>query len=437
MAGTWFRCGSRVAVAPGARLRAAAEIAIARTRAADAALDRSGDPSADLSGLRSDAPKLRHQLLAWWELHGRHAIPWKLRPDGSRPADGEAIDPYGVLIAEVMLQQTQLAVMLPYWERWLAAFPGLEVLAAAQEQQVLLLWQGLGYYARARRLHQGARQLVLRDSGDPWPRSLEGWQALPGLGRSTAAGILSSAFDAPEAILDGNVKRVLARLTAAPLPPARQLKHLWQLSEALLDRRRPRAFNQALMDLGATLCTASSPACHRCPWQQACTAYAAGDPARYPVKEAARTVPFQVIGVGVVLNAAGEVLIDQRLNEGLLGGLWEFPGGKQEPGEAIEATIVRELREELAIEAEVGEALITLEHAYSHKRLRFVVHLCRWLGGEPQPLASQQVRWVKPAELEAYPFPAANARIITALRQRLAAGRAHAGAAAAGSGSVG
>ena len=442
MAGTWFRCGSRVAVAPGARLRAAAEIAIARTRAADAAQPRTPalavELNADLVGLGADAPKLRHQLLAWWELHGRHAIPWKLRPDGSRPADGEAIDPYGVLIAEVMLQQTQLAVMLPYWERWLAAFPGLEVLAAAQEQQVLLLlWQGLGYYARARRLHQGARQLVLRDSGDPWPRSLEGWQALPGLGRSTAAGILSSAFDAPEAILDGNVKRVLARLTAAPLPPARQLKHLWQLSEALLDRRRPRAFNQALMDLGATLCTASSPACHRCPWQQACTAYAAGDPARYPVKEAARTVPFQVIGVGVVLNAAGEVLIDQRLNEGLLGGLWEFPGGKQEPGEAIEATIVRELREELAIEAEVGEALITLEHAYSHKRLRFVVHLCRWLGGEPQPLASQQVRWVKPAELESYPFPAANARIITALRQRLAAGRAHAGAAAAGSGSVG
>ncbi|MFM9104318.1 MAG: A/G-specific adenine glycosylase, partial [Cyanobium sp.] len=316
-------------------------------RAADAALDRSGYPSADLSGLSADVPELRRRLLAWWADHGRHHIPSKRRPDGSRPADGEPLNPYPIWVAEVMLQQTQLPVMLPYWERWLAAFPGLEALAAAQEQQVLLLWQGLGYYARARRLHQGARQLVLRDGGDPWPPSLEGWQALPGLGRSTAASILSSAFDIPEPILDGNVKRVLARLNAAPLPPARQSKRFWQLSEALLDRQRPRAFNQALMDLGATLCTPSTPACPRCPWQPSCAAYAAGDPARYPVKEAARVVPFQVIGVGVVLNAAGEVLIDQRLNEGLLGGLWEFPGGKQEPGEAIEATIVRELREEL------------------------------------------------------------------------------------------
>jgi A/G-specific adenine glycosylase len=126
-------------------------------------------------------------------------------------------------------------------------------------------------------------------------------------------------------------------------------------------------------------------------------------------------VPFQVIGVGVVLDGTGRVLIDQRLNEGLLGGLWEFPGGKQEPGEAIEATIERELMEELAITVAVDDELITLDHAYSHKRLRFVVHLCRWLAGTPQPLACQQVRWVAPAELSAYPFPAANARIIEAL----------------------
>jgi A/G-specific adenine glycosylase len=130
-------------------------------------------------------------------------------------------------------------------------------------------------------------------------------------------------------------------------------------------------------------------------------------------------MPFQVIGVGVVLDGAGRVLIDQRLEEGLLGGLWEFPGGKQEEGEPIAATIARELAEELAIEVEVGEQLIVLDHAYSHKKLRFVVHLCRWLGGEPQPLACQQVLWVEPAGLDAYPFPAANARIIAALRQQL------------------
>jgi A/G-specific adenine glycosylase len=246
--------------------------------------------------------------------------------------------------------------------------------------------------------------------------------AIPGVGRSTAGSILSSAFDLPQPILDGNVKRVLTRLTASPRPPSRDAAGLWRLSESLLDPQRPRAFNQALMDLGSGVCTPRNPRCGVCPWQGRCTAYAAGDPARYPVKDAPRELPFQVIGVGVVLNGTGQVLIDQRLNEGLLGGLWEFPGGKQEPGEAIETTIERELREELAIEARVGELLIALDHAYSHKRLRFVVHLCHWLSGEPQPLASQQVRWVTPAELDAYPFPAANARIIAALRARLQTG---------------
>jgi A/G-specific adenine glycosylase len=361
------------------------------------------------------APELRQPLLSWWEEHGRHSIPWKLSADGSQPGTGESLDPFAIWCAEVMLQQTQLQVALPYWQRWMERFPHLEALASAEEHDVLLLWQGLGYYVRARRLQQGARMLL----GQPWPRTLEGWLALPGIGRSTAGSILSSAFDLPFAILDGNVKRVLARLIASPKPPARELHGLWQLSETLLDPQRPRAFNQALMDLGATVCTPRNPSCGVCPWQGHCAAYAAGDPARFPVKDAPRALPFQVIGVGVVRNAAGEVLIDQRLNEGLLGGLWEFPGGKQEPGEAIEATIARELREELAIEAEVGEELITVEHAYSHKKLRFVVHLCTWLSGEPQPLVSQQVRWVRPEQLGDFPFPAANARIIAALLQRL------------------
>ena len=382
--------------------------------------------SADASLLHQTLPVglLRERLLSWWEQHGRHAIPWKLTAAGELPRYGEALDPYPIWVAEVMLQQTQLQVVLPYWQRWMQAFPNLQALAAAEEHDVLMLWQGLGYYARARRLHQGARLLA----DQPWPRDLEGWLALPGIGRSTAGSILSSAFDAPFAILDGNVKRVLARLIRSPRPPARQLAGFWQLSELLLDPKRPREFNQALMDLGSSLCTPHHPSCGPCPWQGQCAAYAAGDPARYPVKDASQPLPFQVIGVGVVRNGSGQVLIDQRLQEGLLGGLWEFPGGKQESGEAIEATIRRELHEELAIAVEVGEELITVEHAYSHKRLRFVVHLCRWLSGDPQPLASQQVRWVDPTELGAYPFPAANAKIIAALLEHLQAGESSAAA---------
>ena len=365
------------------------------------------------------APAVVAALLGWWEINGRRdpaQKPWMFTPAGLWPTAAEALDPYGIWIAEVMLQQTQLAVVLPYWERWMEAFPTVDVLATASLDEVRLRWQGLGYYSRARRLHEAAQILV----GRPWPRSLEGWMALPGIGRTTAGSILSSAFNAPLPILDGNVKRVLARLTAHPRPPARDEALFWTWSEALLDEVRPRDTNQSLMDLGATLCTPRSPSCQRCPWRLHCAAYASGDPCRWPVTEAPKPLPFQVIGVGVVLNEAGEVLIDQRLEGGLLGGMWEFPGGKQEEGETIEACISRELREELAIEVMVCELLISVDHAYSHKKLRFVVHLCSWLSGEPQPLASQQVRWVRPDQLNDYPFPAANARIIEALLGNLA-----------------
>ena len=368
----------------------------------------------------ADAEDLSTALLAWWERHGRGGIPWKLLPSGVTPAPRQDLDPYGIWIAEVMLQQTQLAVALPYWTRWMEAFPSVESLGAASLDEVRLQWQGLGYYSRVRRLHEAAQRLV----GRPWPRSLEEWMALPGIGRTTAGSILSSAFNAPLPILDGNVKRVLARLTAHPRPPARDEALFWGWSTALLDASRPRDFNQALMDLGATVCTPRNPSCDQCPWPSACAAYASGEPCRWPVTDASKPLPFQVIGVGVVLNTAGEVLIDQRLEEGLLGGMWEFPGGKQEQGESIETCIARELQEELGIAVTVGAELITVDHAYSHKKLRFVVHLCDWVSGEPQPLASQQVRWVRPDDLSNYAFPAANARIIEALLGRLG-GSAH------------
>ena len=350
-------------------------------------------------------------LLAWWDLHGRAGIPWKVLPNGESPDLEQDLDPYGIWIAEVMLQQTQLSVVLPYWQRWMVVFPTLDALAASSLEQVRLQWQGLGYYSRARRLHEAAQLLL----GQPWPRTLAEWMALPGIGRTTAGSILSSAFNLRLPILDGNVKRVLARLTAHPRPPAQDAALFWSWSEALVDPLRPRDTNQAMMDLGATVCTPRNPDCGRCPWQSCCAAYAAGDPTHWPMTDAPKPLPFQVIGVGVVFNAQDELLIDQRLEEGLLGGLWEFPGGKLEEGETIETCIARELQEELGIAVTVGAELITVDHAYSHKKLRFVVHLCTWVSGDPQPLASQQVRWVRPEELKNFPFPAANARIIEAL----------------------
>ena len=221
--------------------------------------------NAEHLGLRPLAAELSQSLLAWWEAHGRKdpaLKPWMFTKDGSWPEPHEHLNVLECWIAEVMLQQTQLQVVLPYWGRWMQAFPTLESLAAAEEQAVLLRWQGLGYYSRARRLHSAARLLLAQIAGDSsdlalWPQELDVWLALPGIGRSTAGGILSSAFNSSLAILDGNVRRVLARLMAHPRPPMRDQALFWTWSEALIAAApgRGRDLNQALMDLGATLCT--------------------------------------------------------------------------------------------------------------------------------------------------------------------------------------
>ena len=382
----------------------------------------------DLLELASNPEKvvfMRMKLLNWFAKSGRHQVPWKLKEDGTLPKSREALSPYGIWIAEVMLQQTQFKVALPYWEKWMQAFPTLMDLAHASEQEVLLLWQGLGYYSRARRLLQAAKHLLVligdEASLDPalWPKDKKTWIALPGIGRTTAGSIISSAFDLPGVILDGNVKRVLGRLFINAQVKGDSIEQLWDLSEKLLDKQHPRQFNQALMDLGSIVCKPRNPHCCNCPWNGYCIVYSSKQAKNFEVKHAGKILPFQVIGVGIVFNAAGQVLIDQRLEHGLLGGMWEFPGGKQEPEEDIEETIIRELKEELAIEVEVGEQLISLEHSYTHKKLCFIVHICMWKSGEPQPLESQQCLWVNPSDLMNYPFPAANSKIISALNKYL------------------
>ena len=374
-----------------------------------------------------DAEDLRVSLLEWFECNGRHWIPWKLKANGKLPNSGETLPVYGIWIAEVMLQQTQLRVVLPYWEKWMQTFPSIAILANANEQEVLLHWQGLGYYSRAKRLHIASKVLVALCEGNSdnsgkqfsWPRQVEEWMKLPGIGRSTAGSILSSAFDLPTPLLDGNLKRIFSRLIASPHPPSKDEFRLWSFSCELLDVKSPRKFNQALMDLGATVCTPNNPKCLICPIKSYCLSFAFYDPRDFPTKIVKNSIPSYVIGIGIVINTAGKILIAQRLPDKTMGGMWEFPGGKQEQDEAIEHTIARELREELAIDVQVGKKLIELDHAFSHKKFHFIVHLCQLISGQPQPLASQQLRWVLPNELEKYPFPVANTRMITALHEYL------------------
>lgn len=348
---------------------------------------------------------LRRSLLQWYGQEGRK-LPWR-----------HTADPYAIWVSEIMLQQTQVKTVIPYYHRWLDQFPTVNALAQAEQQTVLKAWEGLGYYARGRNLHKAA-QVIVQNHNSQFPTQLAEVLALPGIGRTTAGGILSAAFNQPVAILDGNVKRVLARLIALSVPPTEALSELWALSEQLLDPQQPRDFNQAFMDLGATICTRSQPKCGQCPWNFACQAYNKGIQTTLPKRKMSAPLPHKRIGVAVISNDEGLILIDRRLEEGLLGGLWEFPGGKIEANETVEECIQREILEEIGIEIAVGENLMTIDHAYTHFRVTLHVHLCQYVGGTPQAIECQEVRWVTLAEIDQYPFPKANGQIIAALKER-------------------
>jgi len=349
---------------------------------------------------------LQQSLREWYQTQGRD-LPWR-----------QTTDPYRIWVSEIMLQQTQVKTVIPYYYRWLETFPDISTLAESSLQTLLKQWEGLGYYARARNLYRAA-QIIVNDYNGIFPQQLADVLSLPGIGRTTAGGILSAAFNEPLSILDGNVKRVLARLIALDTPPKKAINQLWELSDQLLDQNHPRDYNQALMDLGATLCTPKQPSCLLCPWREFCQAFQYNLQTEIPMRTPSSPLPHKQIGVAVIWNQQGEILIDRRLQEGLLGGLWEFPGGKIEEQETIPACIEREIKEELGITVEVGDHLITINHAYTHFRVTLHVHHCRYLSGDPQPIECDEIRWVKPDQLAEFPFPKANTRIIQAITSQI------------------
>ncbi len=354
-----------------------------------------------------------HGPLAAWFSEVQRPMPWReTGPDGRR-------DPYRVWLSEVMLQQTRVDQARPYYERFVAAFPTVEALAAADLDAVLKAWEGLGYYSRARNLHRAAREVADRFGGQV-PDTEEAIRSLPGVGPYTAAAVLSLAYGRPLAVLDGNVIRVLARVFAVAddVTSGRTRRRLQALADALLDADHPGRFNESLMELGATVCTPAAPACPACPLHDVCAAFASGDPERYPVARKKKLVPHHDVAVGVIFDEAGRVLVQKRPEEAMLGGLWEFPGGKAEPGEALPDACRRELREELGIEVEVGEALARIEHAYSHFRITLWAFRCRIVAGTPLHHTGQPIRWVAARDLGGLAFPRASRRLIETLAER-------------------
>ncbi len=354
-------------------------------------------------------PDLVENLLRWYATN-RRDLPWRRRRD-----------PYAIWVAEVMLQQTRAETAIPYYERFLARFPTVQDLAAASLEEVLKAWEGLGYYARARHLHRAARILVERYGG-AFPQTQQEWRRLPGVGPYIAAAVLSIAFGEDLPAIDGNAMRVLARLTALEEDPRRPAgrRRLQALAERLLPPGRAGEFNQAMMDLGATLCTPKAPRCPECPVRMFCAAFRLGTPEAFPIRAPRQRLPHYDVTAGIIRDG-DRVLIAQRPLEGMLGGLWEFPGGKVEPGESLEECLKRELREELGIEVEVEgpEPFLTIPHTYTHMRITLHVFRCRWVGGTPRPIGCADVRWVPIAELDRYPFPNTDRKIVERLRQEL------------------
>jgi A/G-specific adenine glycosylase len=354
----------------------------------------------NLDAFPVDKPALRQALLRWYRAH-RRDLPWR-----------RTRDPYHVWISEIILQQTRVEQGTPYFERFVAAFPTIHDLAAASETKVLKLWEGLGYYRRARLLHQAAKHIVHQSNGE-LPVTADAWLAIPGVGRYTAGAIASIAFDEPAPVLDGNVKRVLARWLDIDdeIEQAVTLQRLWTVAETLVRGKHPGDFNQAMMELGARVCTPKAPQCAACPVARYCAAYAAGTQDQRPVRRAKQPVPHKEIVVAVI-HRNGRYLLGKRPSDGLLGGLWEFPGGKINPGENHEQALLREVREELGMTVKPGGLVACVRHAYSHFRVTLNVYKCTPLNGAATAHTHTELRWVRKQDFHRYAFPKANHKFL-------------------------
>lgn len=335
-----------------------------------------------------------HPLLAWYEANARE-LPW--RSDCS---------PYCTWVAEVMLQQTQVDTVIPYFLRWMDRFPDTQALAAADEQEVLSYWEGLGYYSRARNLHRSAK-IIESEWGGELPRTVKGLQTLPGIGPYTAGAIASIAYQEDAAAVDGNIRRVLSRVFDVR-EPARSPKGeqvLWSLAESNLPQGRAGAYNQALMDLGSLICTSKNPDCGNCPIESYCQARALGIQEERPVKLPRKQIPHYIV-TAAIIRRDGRVLLAQRPKDGLLGGLWEFPGGTlEDTDEDLTACLMREIREELGVGLQVGEPFGAYQHAYTHFKISLHAFLCALEDdAQPKNLESEALAWVRTSELEAYPM---------------------------------
>lgn len=336
--------------------------------------------------------EVSRRLLAWYGETAR-SLPWR-----------GIHDAYSIWVSEIMLQQTRVETVIPYFHRWMNRFPTLPSLAEASQEDVLRLWEGLGYYSRAVQIHRAARA-VMAEHGGVIPEDVVALRALPGVGEYTAAAIASIAFGADLPAIDGNLRRVLSRVFDVSLPvrsPEGE-RRLLELAQEHLPAGLAGDYNQAWMDLGATICLPKKPACLICPLSEVCLARQHGTQADRPVLPPKKAVPHITVAAAVI-DRDGKVLLARRPPNGLLGGLWEFPGGKQEPGEALPDTLRREIREELDYDIQVGSPIGVYQHAFTHFKVTLHAFDCRPGEGEPKALEASALSWAALQELDGYPM---------------------------------
>ena len=347
-------------------------------------------------------PRLSSRLLTWYRAHGR-TLPWR-----------GLTDPYAVWVSEIMLQQTRVETVIPYFEKWMRLFPTVQALANASEQEVLNAWEGLGYYSRARNFHKSAKIVVEKYDGK-LPRDLEELGKLPGIGRYTVGALASILFGMDEPALDGNLKRVYARLfdVSEPVNSSGGEKNLWRIARENLPNGRAADFNQALMDLGATICLPKKPRCLLCPVMDLCLACEHGTQEQRPVKKPKSPTPSHV-HVAAVIVRRGRVLLAQRPSRGLLGGMWEFPNARVtgEPAKALVKALKTGYR--LGLRLKRGsDPLGVFQHAYSHFKVAVHAFECE-LTSQPE---TGNLKWVSLRLLDEYPMGRVDRQIARALVQ--------------------
>jgi A/G-specific adenine glycosylase len=343
------------------------------------------------------------KILTWYAQHQRD-LPWR-----------KTRNPYFIWISEIMLQQTQVETVIPYYKRFLSRFPTIRSLAKSSLDDVLKVWENLGYYSRARNLHAAAREIMTKGKGKV-PKTLEGLLSLPGLGPYTAAAVLSFAFGERIAAVDGNARRVISRLFAIEesLHLGKTQRRISAIAGELVPEKDSASFNQGLMDLGASICSPRKPSCDLCTLSNLCQAFRTGLQDSLPVNKKRDPLPHKDIMAGIIADAKGRLLIAQRPMTGLLGGLWKFPGGERVPKETLKDALERSVREELGIRIRVRKPMISVKHAYTHFRISLHAFHCRLEAGHPRALTCLRWRWVRPSDLNRFPFSKAERKIIAA-----------------------